>query len=295
MHSASIQLVLAVLLAVTHAADVSSMMGVASKQPIKVIGAGLGRTSTLSLYTALNSIGYKTHHMTEVIEKGQSKLWARMFEGNISRSELLNFQENEGYNATTDFPGCLLYKDYLERNLTAKVILSVRDSPEIWAKSVSETIGTAGKIFSRRPFTFAVPGFDTINEHLWKGVNVMFDGAGNMDIPSAVAGYDAWIKEVKENVPPAQLLVHNAKEGWPPLCAFLGLEGADCPAHRGESYPWVNESEEMKRKFAIFATVAECFDFGAGVFVGMLLMYLASHFLLRKNNEKKRTQKPKSS
>ncbi len=33
---------------------------------LRVIGAGFGRTGTLSLWTALNRLGYKTHHMIEV-------------------------------------------------------------------------------------------------------------------------------------------------------------------------------------------------------------------------------------
>ena len=96
-------------------------------------------------------------------------------------------------------------------------------------------------------------------------------------------------------MPPAQLLVHNAKEGRPPLCTTLCIEGADCPASRGESYPWVNEGEEMMRMLSILAAIAECFDFMAGVLVGMLGMYSAKHFLMRKKNEGEVVQKPESS
>ncbi len=36
--------------------------------PLKVIGAGFGRTSTMSMKVALEELGYvKTHHMMEVM------------------------------------------------------------------------------------------------------------------------------------------------------------------------------------------------------------------------------------
>ena len=35
--------------------------------------------------------------------------------------------------------------------------------------------------------------------------------------------FNAWINEVKAIVPKGKLLVHEAKEGWKPLCKFLGV------------------------------------------------------------------------
>lgn len=35
--------------------------------PIEVIGAGFGRTGTYSLKAALDTLGYKTHHMFEIV------------------------------------------------------------------------------------------------------------------------------------------------------------------------------------------------------------------------------------
>lgn len=47
---------------------------------IEVIGPGFGRTGTMSLYTALKALGYKPHHMYEVLTKGREALvgWARL-------------------------------------------------------------------------------------------------------------------------------------------------------------------------------------------------------------------------
>jgi len=247
-----------------------------ARQPMKIIGAGLGRTSTLSLYTALNSIGYKTHHMKEVIQNGQS-MYGDAFSGKISRSELMDKMEMQGYNATTDFPGCLFYKDYLERNPTSKVILSVRDSPEKWAKSVKATIGSPtgpGVLLSKRPFSWVMSWAKPLMFNLWSdlgGVKILMDSKGEMDTDLLVAGYKAWIEDVKASVPPEQLLVHKAKEGWTPICEFLDLKGNNCPSNRGESYPRVNDKESMQRSMAVIRLITTYFDFAMGIFVGMLL------------------------
>ncbi len=39
----------------------------AAGKQLKVIGAGMGRTGTDSLRTALNELGYKTYHMCELL------------------------------------------------------------------------------------------------------------------------------------------------------------------------------------------------------------------------------------
>ena len=48
-------------------------------------------------------------------------------------------------------------------------------------------------------------------------------------------------REVREVVPPEQLLVFRATDGWEPLCDFLGL---DVP---NEPFPRVNERRQMRR------------------------------------------------
>ena len=56
--------------------------------------------------------------------------------------------------------------------------------------------------------------------------------------------YEAHLAEVKRVVPPGQLLIFNPKDGWGPLCAFLGKE----PPADGAPYPYVNETPEFKER-----------------------------------------------
>jgi len=257
------------------------------REPMQLIGAGLGRTSTFSLYTALNSIGYKTHHMKEVFYwKGQSRLYADYFSGVIDADTLMNFMELAGYNATTDFPGCLLYKEYLNRNPSSKVILSVRDDPNIWAKSVTSTIGRAHRWANRLPFTWTLDGFNTINAALWEKID--FDVDGNMRPASAANFYTSWINEVKENVPKSQLLVHNAKQGWPPICDFLGLKDDDCPSNRGETYPRLNDTADMNKFFGRLLFIAEYFDLIMGTIIGILIALCVALYVTTRNKTKEK-------
>ena len=41
---------------------------------------------------------------------------------------------------------------------------------------------------------------------------------------SAVKFYKEWKEEVEALVPPERLLVWHPREGWEPLCTFLGVE-----------------------------------------------------------------------
>ena len=41
--------------------------------------------------------------------------------------------------------------------------------------------------------------------------------------------YTDWAKKIMNAVPPKKLLVYNVKEGWDPLCKFLGMDVPDHP------------------------------------------------------------------
>src|SRR5262249_37024332 len=105
--------------------------------PIKVIGAGLGRTGTLSLKVALEELGFvKCYHMIEVFAHfGHVPVWDAATRGQpVDWDELFR-----GYQATVDWPSCSFYEELMRRYPDAKVILTVRD-PERWYESVRQTI-----------------------------------------------------------------------------------------------------------------------------------------------------------
>ena len=208
---------------------------------LEVIGAGFGRTGTKSLKLALEQLGYdKCHHMMEVMpNRAQIDYWDR-----ASRGESMNWEEVfTGYKAAVDWPSSAYYEELAEYFPDAKVVLSVRD-PEAWYKSTSETIYLIG---SAIPGWIAgiYPPIKTLKQFvfrtIWDGI---FDGRFE-EKEYALQVFRDNIETAKRVIPPDRLLIHEAKEGWPPLCEFLGKPVPDTP------YPRVNEAKDIKRMLVV--------------------------------------------
>jgi sulfotransferase family protein len=216
---------------------------------MKVIGAGLGRTGTASLQSALEELGFgPCYHMTEVFANPEhADFWRAAWRGEPADWDgVLG-----GYEATVDWPACTFYVELMQRNPDAKVLLSVRD-PERWYESTRQTIYKIGKISTGSPFSrlgFALlsrlvfGSFKTgqgsmAEEIIWQGT---FDGRF-ADKHHAIGVFNRHNEEVQRRVPQEQLLVYEVKEGWGPLCEFLGVEEPNKP------FPHLNDAAEMRRR-----------------------------------------------
>lgn len=213
---------------------------------MKVIGAGFGRTGTLSLKVALEQLGCgPCYHMSEVFDKPRHvELWQAAGDGqSIDWHELF-----ADYNAAVDWPACAFYDQLMHAYPQAKVLLTVRD-PERWYESALNTIYQVGKDRANTGVgSLLGPGDQTfsrmVNAVIWQGT---FGGAFE-NKAHAIAIFERHIREVKERVPRERLLVYEVKEGWEPLCRFLNVEApADTP------FPHVNDTrafQEMRRERA---------------------------------------------
>merc|ERR1712110_211436 len=97
---------------------------------IKVIGAGLPRTGTLSLKTALTQLyGGKCYHMMNVFAGKQEDvdIWIRAFKEEIPPEEWRQFFSDRNFACGVDFPFSMHYKQLMKAYPDAKVVLSVRD------------------------------------------------------------------------------------------------------------------------------------------------------------------------
>ena len=56
---------------------------------------------------------------------------------------------------------------------------------------------------------------------------------------TATQFFNQWVETAKRHVPKDQLLVFEVKQGWAPLCKFLGVPIPDTP------FPRVNDSASM--------------------------------------------------
>lgn len=212
---------------------------------IEVIGAGFGRTGTMSLKAALEKLGFDPcYHMTEVFENGgHIPLWEA-----ATRGESIEWEEIfKNYRATVDWPGAAFYERLMERYPDAKVILTVRD-PGRWYESVHNTIYQVDKVASSPVFSllaFFVPRLKNIRRAALMAADLVwrqtFDGRFE-DRQHAIEVFNRSNEEVKKRVPEERLLVYEASEGWEPLCGFLGVEMPE-----DEPFPHLNETESFRK------------------------------------------------
>jgi hypothetical protein len=78
---------------------------------------------------------------------------------------------------------------------------------------------------------------DLIEELIWQGT---FHGRIE-DRDYAINILEQHNEQVKRHVPPEKLLVYDVKQGWGPLCEFLGVPEPD------EPFPHLNDASTMQR------------------------------------------------
>jgi hypothetical protein len=196
---------------------------------LSVISAGFGRTGTLSLKLALEELGFgPCHHMKEVLEYGaaQVPLWNAAVAGKPDFETIY-----KGYKAAVDWPTAAFWRELAAAYPQAKFILSTR-SAESWYDSISQTILSTLTAPDNWPPP-AVEWFNMVLKVLHRSLGSTFDKE------SVIAAFHAHEAAVKAEIPASRLLVHSARDGWKPLCAFLG---APVPA---TPYPRTNSKEEF--------------------------------------------------
>ncbi|ORY06456.1 hypothetical protein K493DRAFT_203324 [Basidiobolus meristosporus CBS 931.73] len=211
-----------------------------TENTLDVIGAGFGRTGTLTMKVALEKLGYPTFHMIEGVMNPSryAPLWVEVTQGKRPNWDKIF----EGFKATVDNPACWWYKDLMKKYPDAKVVLTVRD-PEKWYKSCYDTVFTLHKVMNKAielgsADERALQIADLVNSTVW-GPTGCFQGRFE-DKEWMIELFKSHIEEVKRVVPADKLLVFEVKEGWEPLCKFLGKPVPD------EPFPHVNDTAEMQ-------------------------------------------------
>lgn len=181
---------------------------------LQVLGAGFGRTGTLSLKAALERLGIgPCYHMVEVAKHGRhARTWAAAGRGaDVDWHALL-----AGYAAAVDWPATAFWRELLTAFPAARVVLTVRDGAA-WYASFRDTIlgKTSGLAPPKDSALRAV--YDLTQELILDGV---FGGRA-ADAAAAIAVYEAHNRAVVDSVAPERLLVYDLKGGWGPLCRFL--------------------------------------------------------------------------
>lgn len=202
---------------------------------LEIIGPGFGRTGTHSLKLALEQLGFgPAHHMFEVRDHPeQLRAWEA-----VARGASVDWDEVfRGYRSQTDWPGARVWRELAQHWPKARVILTVRD-PDEWFDSVQATIAGFLDARGRHPN-------DHVNAIAFMGQALIAEqvfGDRLTDRAHATRVFRDHIASVQAEIAPERLLVFDVREGWEPLCAFLGVPVPETP------YPRTNSSKAFKEQ-----------------------------------------------
>jgi len=204
---------------------------------MQVVGAGLGRTGTLSLKTALEHLlDGPCYHMLEVFAHPEHvPIWhAAARREDVDWGSLF-----EGYKAAVDWPASAFWRPISEHWPDAPVVLSSRDS-EGWWRSADNTIFTAFRAAA-----------DSTEDGMDEWTAMVTDLFANtftenfLDKDAAIAAYEAHNDAVRQAVPADRLVEWHPGDGWQPLCDALGLPVPDM------DFPHVNTTEEFRNNMGL--------------------------------------------
>lgn len=220
--------------------------------------------------------------MTSIMQNPKdSEMWLEAFEGKYKTGKQYTRQDWDqllGHvEAITDFPGAVFVEELTRAYPDAKVVLTLRD-PDDWVQSMQKTI--MAQTYS--PLATLLGWIDPAyfgkgNRMCRLGFDGMFKGDfGRNGRQAFVEHYDF----VRRVVPSENLLEWSPKEGWGPLCAFLGKEVPSTP------FPRSNEAVIFQKKsstvvWASFARFArKIVVYGAGATAAYLAIWFGHRELL---------------
>lgn len=217
--------------------------------PFRVIAAGQARTGTASMTEALSILldGPVYHGGTQVVKGNPANVtaWIRI----LSRFPMKTETDREpvretirglldGYAAMADQPAAIFTPELLELYPDAMVICTVRD-PDSWVRSMGHMADHATARFLRL-FLLPLPSVRHFPAYI-DAIRPCFIHIYGEREPFTTQTYHRHIEWLKNVVPEDKLVFFNVKDGWPPLCAALGVEVPDVP------FPKINDSEAVDK------------------------------------------------
>ncbi len=209
-------------------------MGVGDDElTLRVVGAGLGRTGTNSLKLALERLlGGRCYHMLELLERpGDTECWERAAAGEPIAWDWLR----RDYVATVDFPAAMFWRELLADSPDALVLLSTRESAQIWWESFQRTIlrSMSGEVPADRPDWARRAMNLSVLARLTPGWRTETD---------AIDAYERHNEAVRRTVSRDRLIDWRPGDGWEPICSALGVAVPE------EPFPHENTSADFQAR-----------------------------------------------
>jgi len=200
-----------------------------------IICPGFPKTGSKSLSLALRQLGYDVHDSPETLEFNMEK-WVRFLEGEID-SEFIK-DTYKDVDAVVDIPCNFLWNIIFKHFPDAKVVLSVRTTPEMWVESWRKFSAGWGAAMNYDKYEPFLPGvsptlatYRKLEKHTWAFMS-SYDYFGPFNREAQIEGYLKHNAYVTQTVPQDQLLVLDVSRGWEPLCTFLDKPIPDTPFPR---------------------------------------------------------------
>ena len=213
-----------------------------------IMVVGLDRTGTSSLRIALSQLGYKMYHFNHAYSnKEHMRVWSHLLRRKLDKLEALGEQgssstsfndwtvrsmiraQSEWSSLFSGFDGCcgspstaffLEIKAHFHGR--CRVILCINDNSIEWHKSMVATWHRYLRLLSSWLLRVS-PVFNAKYRFLRDLHLVLFKGKGSQDEEFLCARYGEWKRFVRRSVyPESKLLVYKCRDGWAPLCKFLG-------------------------------------------------------------------------
>jgi hypothetical protein len=202
---------------------------------VRVIGAGLGRTGTLSLKLALDRLlGGPCYHMIELFKHPEHvQAWEQALDGYTPDWEALLGR----YRATMDWTSAAFFADLFRAYPDATVLLSVRDADDWW-RSLRDTVLEIhrSEVDPDDPWERArAPA-----KHLTARLLAERFTPDWADEVAAKVAFERHNAAVRATIPPDRLVEWRPGDGWRPICVALGLPVPHDP------FPHVNTTADFR-------------------------------------------------
>ena len=191
---------------------------------MKVICAGIGKTGTKSITKALRHLGftvfdweeqtfYFIDHWVDVFQNGAQPDVKRLY---------------KDVDVLVDSPGNFFWEEILEAFPDSKVILSEREE-DSWVKSLVNQLQVTAAVKYREFYRMLSPTTRKIYFVFYSYLNAALGTTNPRSTIVFRKRYREHNRRVKSLVPAEKLLLYNVKQGWKPLCDFLGCEVPTVP------------------------------------------------------------------
>ena len=197
---------------------------------LQLVGAGLGRTGTHSLKTALERLmGGPCYHMMEVFAHPEHiPVWRAAATGDPPDWDALF----DGYVAAVDWPVASFWRDVSEAMPDALVLLSTRADGATWWQSASQTIFAINDAPAAPPDDF---------RDMWEAIATHRFTPAYREREAALEAYQRHNDEVRRECPPERLVEWQPGDGWEPLAKALGVPVPD------EPFPHSNTTDDFRK------------------------------------------------